>query len=71
MSTALDLVEDDLLTLEATMRATFAMVTKHPNYGKASEADGEMLSDVGMILMATAKRMESIYSKLDGQELAA
>ncbi len=71
MTAALDLVEADLLALTATMRATFAMVTKHPNYGKGNEADGEMLSDVGMILCDAADRLAGIYGKLDGQELAS
>ena len=44
MTTALDLVEDDLVTLAETMRAWFALIASHQNYGRTDANDGEMLS---------------------------
>lgn len=67
MTTALDLVEDDLVTLAATLRAAFALIAGHP--GKTNKEDGAMLSDVGLILTGAARRLEDFYEKLDGQEL--
>lgn len=71
MTTALDLVEGDLLVLTATTRAVFAMLARHPNYGRIDVEGGEVLSDAGTILIDTAKRLEAVFEKLDGQELAS
>lgn len=71
MKTALELVERDLFPLQSTLRMAYTALQTHPDYGIADSPFGELLADVGTLLIDSSHRVDRMNEALDGQELAA
>lgn len=70
-SVALDGVGFDIQALRANLRGAFVMLEGCPNYGQAEDAQGELLCEVGQILIDARARLDAIYEKLDGLTVVA
>lgn len=68
---ALDPFGFDLQNAKAALGGALAMLERHPNYGVADESDGEMLCEVGYILLDVRRKIDAIYDALDGLTLAS
>lgn len=72
MSGALDDgVDFDITTIRANLLGALTILQRHPHYGKADEADGEMLCEAGTILMDARPKLDVLYDKLDRLEVVS
>lgn len=67
----IDIIEQDVMAIRANLKAAFAWLETHRHYGQTDTDDGEMLSDIGTVLLDSSNRLEGIRDKLDSYNMAS